>query len=256
MSPRGWRAGANLATLANALLGAGAVGYALTGNPRFALLLITGAIGFDGLDGLLSRRAGGEPRVLGRVLDSVADAVSFAIAPAILVAYPTFDFGAWQPYTLLARLVGVELGALALARLVYFTWRGHASPHFVGASTPQNLLAVAIVLLFFDVPAFAGERPLLALAMIALLAPLMVLPVPYPKMRRGTALRPAMTLTSLALAAALLPQQWWPPPGSFWYSFSEVAAGLAAVGIATYYVLGPRSVRLEELARPEGASHA
>jgi phosphatidylserine synthase len=256
VSPRGWRTGANLATLANALLGAGAIGYALTGNPRFALLLIVGAIGFDGLDGLLSRRAGGSPPSLGRILDSVADAVSFAIAPAVIVADPTYDAGAWHPYLLAALLVGVEVGALALARLVYFTWRGHAHPHFVGASTPQNLLALAIVLLFFDVPGYAGTLPPVCLALLALLAPLMVLPVPYPKMRRGTPLRPAMMLTSLALAAALLPQQWWPPSGSFWYLFSEAAAGLAAVGIAAYYLLGPWSVRLEQRSRPEGVAHA
>jgi phosphatidylserine synthase len=256
VSPRGWRTGANLATLANALLGAGAIGYALTGNPRFALLLIVGAIGFDGLDGILSRRAGGPPQPLGRVLDSLADAVSFALAPAVIVADPTFNAGAWHPYLLAALLVGLEVAALALARLVYFTWRGHAHPHFVGASTPQNLLACAIVLLFFDVPGYFGTQPVLALSLVALLAPLMVLPVPYPKMRRGTPLRPAMTLTSLALAAALLPEQWWPVTGSFWYLFSEGAAALAAVGIAVYYLLGPWSVRLEERARPQGVSHA
>jgi phosphatidylserine synthase len=251
----GWRWGANLATLANGLLGLGAIGYALTGNPRFALLLMVGAIGFDGLDGLLARRAGGSPSVTGRVLDSVADTFSFALAPAVLVAYHTFNAGSWQPYTFAALLVGLEVGALAIARLIYFTLRGHAHPHFVGASTPQNALALAVAILFLDVPGYLGTDPVALLVVAALLAPLMVLPIPYPKMRRGGALRGTMTLTSLALAAALLPEQWWPAPGSVWYLFSELASVLAALGIAAYYLLGPLSVRDAERKETKGASH-
>ncbi|MCI4341240.1 MAG: CDP-alcohol phosphatidyltransferase family protein [Thermoplasmata archaeon] len=256
MSGGGWRAAANTATAANAVLGLGAVAYALTGNPRFALLLIVGAIGFDGLDGLLSRRASGPPRALGRILDSVADALSFALAPAVLVAYHTYNLGSWHPYAIAALLVGVEVGALAIARLVYFTLRGFAHKNFVGASTPQNALALTVLILFLDVPGFLGTQPVVLLALAALLAPLMVLPIPYPKMRRGAPLRREMTLTSLALAAALIPQQWWPAAGSFWYLFSEVAAALAAAGLATYYLLGPRLVRLGERLPLEGAPHA
>ncbi|MCI4363300.1 MAG: CDP-alcohol phosphatidyltransferase family protein [Thermoplasmata archaeon] len=251
----GWRWGANLATLANGLLGAGAVAYTLTGNPRFALLLMVGAIGFDGLDGLLARRAGGTPSVVGRVLDSVADSFSFALAPAVLVAFHTFNAGSWQPFHLAAVLVGVEVAVLAIARLVYFTLRGHAHPNFVGASTPQNALAIAIAVLFVDVPGFLGTVPAALLVVVAVLAPLMVLPIPYPKLRRGGALRGTMALTSLALAAALLPEQWWPAPGSTWYLFSEFASALAALGIALYYLLGPLTVRAAEREGAKGASH-
>ncbi|MCI4346397.1 MAG: CDP-alcohol phosphatidyltransferase family protein [Thermoplasmata archaeon] len=251
----GWRWGANLATLANGLLGAGAVAYTLAGNPRFALLLMVGAIGFDGLDGLLARRAGGTPSVVGRVLDSLADSLSFALAPAVLVAYHTFNAGSWQPYGWAALLVGAEVGSLAVARLIYFTLRGHAHPHFVGASTPQNAIAVAVAVLFLDVPGYLGTAPVALLLVAALLAPLMVLPIPYPKLRRGGALRGTMALTSLALAAALLPEQWWPAPGSAWANFSELAAALAALGIALYYLLGPLAVRAAERNASPGASH-
>ena len=58
-----YRVGANLATLANGLLGVGAIAYTLAGNKLWAMLLVAIAIGFDGLDGLLSRRS---PRPSGR----------------------------------------------------------------------------------------------------------------------------------------------------------------------------------------------
>jgi CDP-diacylglycerol---serine O-phosphatidyltransferase len=246
----GWAA--NAATAANALLGAGAIAYTLAGNPRFALLLIVGAIGFDGLDGILFRRGGGAPRLAGRVADSVADSISFGLAPGILIAFPTFHFGLWAAYRGWAELVGIEVAALAIARLVLFTWRGHARDHFVGASTPQTALAVTLALLFLDVPGFLGTRPVELLLAVGLLAPLMVLPVPYPKVRRGSALRWPMTATSVALAFALVPLQWDPAPGSTLGLLAEAAATIGAVGLAAYYVGGPLEVRA--IARPAGSA--
>jgi phosphatidylserine synthase len=233
------RVGANLATLANALLGVGAILYTLAGNKLWAMLLIGCGIGFDGLDGLLSRRAGGPPSPTGRTLDSVADAITFGLAPGVLIAVHTehaSEWGSWGTYSL---LVGGLVTVLALSRLVYFTWRGWQRPDFVGASTPQNALVVVVLVLFFDEPAFFGTNPTVLLVAAALLALLMVSPVPYPKLRRGVPIRWAMVGTAIALGICLVPLQFRPAMGTPFYFVSEAAAVAAAVGLAGYYLFGP-----------------
>jgi phosphatidylserine synthase len=235
----GPRVAANLATLANGLLGAGAILYTLAGNKLWAMLLIGCGIGFDGLDGLLSRRAGGPPSSTGRILDSVADAITFGLAPGFLIAVHTEHASLWAPWGTYALLVGAFVIALAWGRLVYFTWRGWARPHFVGASTPQNALALIVLILFFDAPGFFGTNPPIVLVAAALLAVLMVSPIPYPKLRRGVPIRWAMVGTAVALGVCLVPLQFRPAMGTPFYILGEVAAIAAAVGLAGYYILGP-----------------
>ncbi len=249
------RIGANLATLANALLGVGAILYTLAGNKLWAMLLIGCGIGFDGLDGILSRRAGGPPSVSGRVLDSVADAITFGLAPGVLLAVHTEHaslWSSWSPYTL---WVGVWVVALAWARLLYFTWRAYQHPHFVGASTPQNALALVLLLLFFDAPAFLGTNPALVIPVAAALAALMVVPIPYPKLRRGMGLRWVMIGTAAALGVSLVPLQFRPASGTALYVLSEAAAIVAALGLIVYYLLGPLAVRRAPTPADHGVEH-
>ncbi|MHB8352255.1 MAG: CDP-alcohol phosphatidyltransferase family protein [Thermoplasmata archaeon] len=252
-----YRIGADLATLANGLLGAAAIGYILLGNSLFALALLVAALGFDGLDGYLARRAGGSPSAVGRLLDSAADAVSFAVAPGVLLAVHRYATVAWAPYDTAALLVGILVSGLALARLVYFTFRGYRLPYFLGASTPQTTLALLLLVLFFQDPGYVGEIPAAVLGGALLLAPLMVLPVPYPKMRRGAPWRRLMGVTSAMLAVALLPIQFHPGRGSPFYLVAEVAAVVSAFGLAVYYLLGPRAARAAAgVVGPGGASNA
>lgn len=248
----GWRVGANLATLANAVLGVGGIVYVLAGNKQWALLLLLGAIGFDGLDGILSRRAGGVPSAFGRVADSVADAVSFGLGPGFLVAVHTDNQPLWAPWGTEALLAGALVSVLALARLVYFTLRSYRLGHFAGASTPQTTLAIALLVLLWDVPGYLGTAPLLFLLGASLLAVLMVVPIPYPKMRRGEPFRLPMTVTAVAAAFAIVPIQFRPAMGSPLGLVAAVSTVVLAIGTIAYYVLGPFSVR----AAAEGAGGA
>lgn len=249
------RVGANLATLANGVLGVGAVLYTLAGNKLWAMLLIGCGVGFDGLDGILSRRAGGPPSPSGRVLDSIADAITFGLAPGVLLAVHTAHASVWNSWSTYAILVGSLVTGLAWGRLVYFTWRGWRHPNFIGASTPQNALAVMLLILFFDEPAFFGTNVLLVLVAASLLAIVMVLPIPYPKLRRGMALRWAMVGTAVFLGASLVPLQFRPAVGTLFYLLAEAAATAALVGLAAYYILGPRAARAQ-MDRPDpGVMH-
>jgi archaetidylserine synthase len=245
-----WRVFANLATLANALLGVGAILYILAGNKPWAMLLIACAIGFDGLDGILSRRSGAPAGRFGRIADSVADAVTFGAAPAFLVAVHTGDVSTWQPWSTLAVALGAAYFAAAIARLVYFTARAYQLPNFLGVPTPQSALAIVVAVLFHDTPAFQSVAPIGVLVGTAVVAVMMLVPVPYPKIRRGNLLRWPMALTAVAAAVALVPLQFRPAVGSPFYLVSYAGAFVLLVGVASYYLAGPFTVRRPPAAAP------
>jgi phosphatidylserine synthase len=233
---------ANLATLANALCGVGAIAYLLAGNKLWGGLLIVSGVGFDGLDGFLSRRAGGPPGRFGRVADSVADAITFGAAPAALIIVHTDDPGRWAAYENAAMAVGALLVVLALARLTYFTVRGYQRRDFLGVPTPQTALAVLGLSLWFDLPGFAGIQPGVLVAGAAIASVAMIVPVPFPKLRKGSKLRWPMAVTAMALVLAELPLQFRPDAGTLPYELAWVATTIASVGLLLYYLVGPFTV--------------
>jgi len=237
-----WRVGANLATLANGLLGVGAVLYVLAGNPTWSMFLIAAAIGFDGLDGLLSRRSSSPPSRFGRFADSVADGVTFGLAPAFLIAVHTANTGIWAPWEPWTLGVAALYVVAAIGRLVYFTARGFQRPYFLGVPTPQAALAVIVALLFHDVPAFQTVQPIAVLIGTVAIAVLMVVPIPYPKIRAGSLLRLPMAATGIAAAVALVILNFRPAAGSPLYVIALGAAYSMLVGVAAYYLVGPFTV--------------
>ncbi|HTT15851.1 MAG TPA: CDP-alcohol phosphatidyltransferase family protein [Thermoplasmata archaeon] len=238
-----YRVGANLATLANGLLGVGAVLYTLAGNKLWAMLLVACAIGFDGLDGLLSRRSRLPTGAFGRVADSIADALSFGVAPAVMLAVHTTHEGLWAPYAAATTAIAAAYLAAAVARLTYFTARAHGLPHFRGVPTPESALAVIVLLLFHDTPGYAGVAPVGAIVGAAIVAVLMLAPVPYPKVRRGSAMQLPSAITAGLAALVLVPLQFRPPAGSPLAGTAELAAYGLLAGVALYYVYGPFTVR-------------
>jgi phosphatidylserine synthase len=237
-----WRVYANLATLANGLLGVGAVLYVLAGNKLWAMLLIVSAIGFDGLDGMFSRRSTAPPSSFGRIADSVADGMTFGVAPAFLLAVHTSNTSTWQPYAGLAVVIAGAYLAAALARLTYFTARAYRRTDFLGIPTPQSALALVVALLFHDTPAFQGVQPIGVLVGAVVLAALMVAPIPYPKIKRGAPLRIPMAITAVAAAVCLTVLQFRPATGSLLYELALAAGYVFLIGVAVYYVLGPFTV--------------
>ena len=240
-----WRVFANLATLSNAVLGVGAILYILAGNKLWAMLLIACAIGFDGWDGVLSRRSSVPAGRFGRVADSVADAISFGLAPAFLIAIHTSDASTWQPWEPLAIALAVAYFVAAVARLTYFTARAYQRANFLGIPTPQSALALIVALLFHDAPAFQSVQPFGVLVGVAVLAVMMVVPVPYPKLRRGSPLRWPMAATAVAAALALVPLQFHLTTGSALYNFAYAWSVVFLIGVASYYLLGPFTVPRE-----------
>lgn len=138
-------------TLANAVCGVGALfavmSYLQTQDVRhvhYACALIVAALVFDVLDGRVARwRHKSSP--LGRELDSLADVISFGVAPAV-IAYGVGMQGLWD------RVVLVFFVACGVSRLARFnvtaealSGGGDKVKYFEGTPIPTSLLLVALL---------------------------------------------------------------------------------------------------------------
>ena len=77
-----------LLTLSNLICGLLAIWYASQGRLKTGVLLNFAAMGFDLIDGAVARRLGATSK-FGKDFDTIADLVSFGLAPAVLVAAMT-----------------------------------------------------------------------------------------------------------------------------------------------------------------------
>ncbi len=138
-------------TLANAFCGTGAVFAAMRflheGNVRDLLTgmaLIPLAFIFDALDGRVARWRN-SASTLGRELDSLADVISFGVAPAAL-AYACGLRGGWD-WAVLSYFVGCGVSRLARYNVTaeQLTGDGDKVPFFEGTPIPTSLLLVVVL---------------------------------------------------------------------------------------------------------------
>ena len=126
----------NLLTCGNLLAGSLAVVFTLYHHrPDVAMVLIVLAAVFDFFDGLVAR-ALGVSSPIGKDLDSLADVVSFGLAPATLVWYTLQGLGITSVWS-----YGVFLlVAFAALRLAKFNNDTRQSTSFLGLPVPSNAL--------------------------------------------------------------------------------------------------------------------
>ena len=158
---------ANLVTSGSLAAGFLALILAQQGEYPWAAGCVGMAAVLDSVDGLVARRTNTEGE-LGLRLDSLADMVSFGVAPALVVylsvlhSLPVAGVGACLAFVL--------CGAWRLAR---FQSEERPRYHFVGMSIPPaGVTAVALAAL--------GPPPGLALALVLTLSLLMVSRLPFP----------------------------------------------------------------------------
>lgn len=149
----------NALTVLNALMGVLSVLFAYQGLIRQSYLFLIGATIFDKLDGALARKLGlTEPLVhqgmqsrisLGGILDDIADAVSFCLAPALIFYMILSDFPGQMIEQLWVGVAAFFYFLMGVARLIYFTMdRAPIPGFFKGMPTPAAaLLLVAPLLL-------------------------------------------------------------------------------------------------------------
>lgn len=132
----------NTVTCLNLFSGCIACVMAFEANYTMALVFIVLSAVFDFLDGLLARVLHA-PSPIGKDLDSLADDVSFGVAPALMVFslykevhYPEFLTGVSEYIPYLAFIIAV-FSALRLAKFNIDTRQTHS---FIGLPVPANAL--------------------------------------------------------------------------------------------------------------------
>lgn len=143
-----------------------------------AIWLIFFAAVFDGLDGKLARLMGNSSD-FGIEFDSMADLVSFCVAPSFLIYHLyAVDLGALGAVIAFFPLM---FGSIRLARFNLQTTE-KPMPFFIGLPTPASALSIIAFPLFYNaIGAWPGNAKIL-LPYIVVLSFLMVSHVPYPKM--------------------------------------------------------------------------
>jgi len=126
----------------------------------------------DGLDGYVARLTKTTSQ-FGLELDSLADLISFGLAPAILVYY--WALVPWGTWGWLAACLYVVCGALRLARF-NVQIRTVEKSHFVGLPIPAaaEMIAATILMYYFLGGEGAANKRVILLLVIYLLAGLMV----------------------------------------------------------------------------------
>lgn len=132
----------NSITCCNLISGCIATGFAFAGNIKVALLfIIIGAV-FDFFDGMLARLLNVSSPI-GKELDSLADVITFGLAPSTIIfsqlhvmSYPTFlePLRDYLPY------VAFIMAAFSALRLAKFNLDERQALGFIGLPTPANAL--------------------------------------------------------------------------------------------------------------------
>ena len=170
----------SLFTLINLFLGFIAIINIQQGNYIIACYVLLAAGAFDSVDGKLARMLG-IPTNFGKEIDSLADMVSFCLAPSLLV-YALYTQNMPGISGEVIASVPLIMGAIRLAR--FNTIEDKPTDSFIGLPTPMNALAIASLVLFMEHIKFANpeySQPRLLLPLILSLSYLMVSRVIYPK---------------------------------------------------------------------------
>ena len=145
----------NFITSLNLLSGFIAIIFAATGNIETASWLILAAMIFDFLDGFSARLLKAYSAV-GKELDSLADVVSFGVAPGIIIyhllnesissnAHATLNSDVLK--AVLIMLIPAIMPVCAALRLAIFNLDSTQVTTFKGLPTPANALAVISVII-------------------------------------------------------------------------------------------------------------
>ncbi|MGM9774294.1 MAG: CDP-diacylglycerol--serine O-phosphatidyltransferase [Candidatus Egerieousia sp.] len=131
----------NTITCCNLLCGCMAIVSAVNGQFEYVLLCIIGAAVFDFFDGMSARLLKAYSPI-GKELDSLADMVSFGVAPAIAGFTFMMDLTDYKWMAIFPLLIA-PLSALRLAK---FNLDERQSENFIGLATPACALMVASLL--------------------------------------------------------------------------------------------------------------
>jgi len=166
----------NLFTTGNLFCGFWAIISVFHEKFYYAAVAILLASVFDILDGKVARLSGATSK-FGVQYDSLADLISFGVAPALLAF--SWALRPYGKFGWLAAFLFVVCGALRLARFNVQSSSGEAK-YFKGLPIPAAASMIALtILLYFELIEAGGVKDIIILVMIYVLAFLMVSNIRY-----------------------------------------------------------------------------
>jgi len=205
-------------TVGNIFAGFCAVIFTFQGAYGMAAVAIGIAVVLDGIDGRLARMTGSTSD-FGLQLDSLADIISFGLAPALLVySWGLADFGNFARFSAFVFLI---CGAMRLAR---FNAQVQEMKHFAGLPIPAGAGMIAATVHFFQTP---PDSSLFKAALVLLtygLSFLMISTIRYPSLKQLNLSRGRSHLNILLLAILVA--------GVVWYS-EQVLIVIALVYVSS-----------------------
>jgi CDP-diacylglycerol--serine O-phosphatidyltransferase len=193
----------SLFTLANMLCGFGAILVSIRGQYELAAVLVGLSIVFDITDGAVARLVGAVTP-FGLQFDSLADLVSFGMAPALL-AFTLFSEGRdeWDPLGWVACFVWLACAAIRLARFNTTIDPTADKRYFIGMPSPGAAgVVLASVFAFGD--HMEGRDRLWVLLIVVVPALLMVSNVRFRSFRSLVSPKSGKPYSLIALAIALV----------------------------------------------------
>lgn len=156
----------NSITCCNLLSGAASVVMACEGNFTMAFLFILLGATFDFFDGL-SARALKVSSNIGKELDSLADDITFGLAPSVMLMQSVrlstedsnYSWGWWSAIALL-------MAAFSALRLAKFNLDERQTSSFIGLATPANAIFWAsLIAAYPELPAIGMWVPFVMMAL-------------------------------------------------------------------------------------------
>jgi len=137
----------NAITCLNLFLGCVAVVFGLRGGLSMAVVLVMMAAVLDFCDGLAARLLKAYSP-MGKELDSLADLISFGLAPAAMLYYvfSGTDTELWEPFSFFPFILVVAAGL----RLAKFNTDNRQSEQFLGLPTPACALLTGSLLVYLQ----------------------------------------------------------------------------------------------------------
>lgn len=198
----------SLFTVGNMLAGFAAILHAIEGRLELAGMLIILAGILDGLDGRIARLTNSTSE-FGKEYDSLADVVSFGVAPAILTyEWGLRGMGRWGWFV---AFLFVVAGSVRLARFNVNTSHGDRR-FFTGLPIPGGAGALTLMVLCDPDPVLDKRLTYLVWGFVLLISVLMVSTVPYRSFKDFNLRRrwPAPAFFLIALILGGVAVAWFP----------------------------------------------
>jgi CDP-diacylglycerol--serine O-phosphatidyltransferase len=197
--------------------------YAMRGDLTTAAPFIGFAVVLDILDGRIARLTG-TTSAFGVEFDSLADVVSFGLAPAVLAsAWGLSELGRWG---WAAGFLYVCAAAIRLARFNIQTGAQTDKRYFIGMPSPAAAGIPASTIFFYPYPLVGKEQALAAIAVVLVPAVLMVSSIRFRSFKTINLGWDRSYIKLFGFAALLVFIATWPRGALVILAYTYLASGL------------------------------